>query len=53
MHQYVEHVAHATAFLARGGIGHWRGNQKVRGAMRRLLGSDLARELLNDDSLDR
>ena len=53
MHQYVEHVAHATAFLARGGIGHWRGNQKVRGAMRRLLESDLARDLLNDDSLDR
>ena len=53
MHQYVEHVAHATAFLARGGIDHWRGNQKVRGAMRRLLGSDLAQELLNDDSLDR
>lgn len=53
MHQYIEHVAHATALLARGGIGHWRGNQKVRGALGRVMGSDLARELLSDDSLDR
>ncbi|HUU11883.1 MAG TPA: glycosyltransferase family 2 protein [Phycisphaerae bacterium] len=53
MHEYVEHVAHATALLGRGGVGHWRGNQKVRGALRRIMGSDLARELLSDDSLDR
>lgn len=53
MRQDVEHVSHATAFLARGGIGHWRGNQKVRRAMRRLFGSSLSQELLNDDSLDR
>ena len=53
MHECVEHVAHATAFLARGGVRHWRGNQKVRQALRRIMGSDLARELLNDDSLDR
>jgi hypothetical protein len=53
MHQYVEHVAHATALLGRGGIGHWRGNQKARRALARVFGSDLARELLSDDSLDR
>ncbi len=53
MHQYVEHVAHATAFLGRGGLGHWRGNAKVRRALRRVMGSDLARQLLADDSLDR
>lgn len=52
MHQYVEHVSHATALLARGGIGHWRGNAKVRNALRRVMGSDLARQLLSDDSLD-
>jgi len=53
MHQYVEHVAHATALLGRGGIGHWRGNQKVGRRLRRLTGSDLARQLLRDDALDR
>ena len=53
MHRYVEHVAHATALLARGGLGHWRGNQKVRAALRQIMGSALARELLQDDSLDR
>lgn len=52
MHEYVEHVAHATALLSRGGIGHWRGNHKVRRALRRVMGSDLARELLSDESLD-
>jgi len=52
MHRYVEHIAHATALLARGGIGHWRGNQKARRAIRRVMRSDLARELLSDDSLD-
>jgi glycosyltransferase involved in cell wall biosynthesis len=49
----VEHVSHATALLARGGLNHWRGNWKVRRAIRRLMGTDLARELLRDDSLDR
>jgi hypothetical protein len=53
MHAYVEHVAHATALLGRGGLGHWRGNAKVRGALRRVMGTDLARQLLSDDSLDR
>jgi len=53
MHAYVDHIAHATAYLGRGGIGHWRGNAKARRALRRVMGSDLARELLNDDSLDR
>jgi len=53
MHRYVEHVAHATALLGRGGIGHWRGNQKVGRRLRRLMGSDLARQLLSDDALDR
>jgi len=53
MQLYVEHVAHATALLARGGLGHWRGNQKVRRALGRVMGSELARELLSDDSLDR
>jgi hypothetical protein len=53
MHQYVEHVAHATALLSRGGIRHWRGNQKVGRALARTMSSDLARELLNDGSLDR
>jgi hypothetical protein len=52
MHACVEHVAHGTALLGRGGIGHWRGNQKVRRALRRVMGSELARELLSDDSLD-
>ena len=53
MHAYVEHVSHATALLGRGGIGHWRGNHKVRRALRRILGTDLAQELMSDDSLDR
>jgi len=53
MHACVEHVAHATALLGRGGLGHWRGNAKVRRAMRRIMGSDLARQLAADDSLDR
>jgi len=53
MRTYVEHVSHATALVARGGIGHWRGNQKVRGALARVMGSDLAQGLLSDDSLDR
>jgi hypothetical protein len=53
VHAYVDHVAHATALLGRGGIGHWRGNAKVRGALRRVMGTGLARELLSDDSLDR
>jgi len=53
MHQYVEHAAHATALLGRGGLGHWRGDQKVRRALRRIMGSDLARQLASDDSLDR
>jgi hypothetical protein len=52
MRQYVEHVSHATALLGRGGLGHWRGNQKVRRLMNRIMGSELARELLSDDSLD-
>jgi hypothetical protein len=53
MHRYVEHVAHATALLGRGGIGHWRGNQKVRRALKRITSSDLARQLLGDNNLDR
>ena len=53
MRSCVEHVAHATALVARGGLGHWRGNQKVRRALERVMGSELARELLSDDSLDR
>jgi len=53
MHRYVEHVAHATALLGRGGLRHWRGNQKVRRALARVTGSDLAADLLNDESLDR
>jgi len=53
MHAYVEHVSHATALLGRGGIGHWRGNRKVRRALRRIMDTDLAQELAGDDSLDR
>jgi len=53
MHVYVEHVAHATAYLGRGGVRHWRGNAKARAALRRVMESDLACELLSDDSLDR
>jgi len=53
MRGYVEHVAHATALLARGGLNHWRGNWKVRRALKRFMRTDLARELLRDDSLDR
>jgi len=53
MRAYVEHVAHATALVARGGLAHWRGNQKVRRALGRVMGSELARELLSDDSLDK
>ena len=53
MRKFLDHVAHATALLARGGLGHWRGNRKVRAALRRLMGSELARELLSDDALDR
>ena len=53
MRSYVEHVAHATALVARGGLGHWRGNQKVRRALGRVMDSELAKELLSDDSLDK
>ena len=53
MHAYVEHVSHATALLGRGGLRHWRGNQKVRRGLARVMGSDLAADLLSDDSLDR
>jgi hypothetical protein len=53
MHQYVEHVSHATALVGRGGLNHWRGNTKVRRALARVMGSGLAQELLGDDSLDR
>jgi len=53
MRVYVDHVSHATAMLARGGIGHWRGNQKVRRALGRIMETDWAQELLRDDSLDR
>jgi len=53
MHACVEHVAHATALLGRGGLGHWRGNAKVRRALNRIMGSELAQQLLADDSLDR
>jgi len=53
MRELVEHVAHATALLGRGGLGHWRGNWKVRRALKRVLGSDLARQLASDDALDR
>jgi hypothetical protein len=49
----VEHVAHATALLARGGLNHWRGNRKVGRAITRLMGTELAQDLLRDDSLDR
>jgi len=53
MQQFVEHVGHATALIGRGGLGHWRGNQKVGGRLRRVMASGLARELLGDESLDR
>jgi len=53
MRQYVEHVSHATALVARGGLRHWRGNYKVGRALARVMRSDLARELMTDDSLDR
>ena len=53
MHACVAHVSHATALLGRGGIGHWRGNRKVRRALRRIIDTDLAQELMGDDSLDR
>jgi len=53
MRRYVEHVGHATALLGRGGLRHWRGDTKVRRALRRIMGSDLARQLASDDSLDR
>ncbi|MCX5685524.1 MAG: hypothetical protein NT049_17850, partial [Planctomycetota bacterium] len=53
MRYYVEHVGHATALVARGGLRHWRGNQKVQRALGRVMGSELAKELLSDDSLDR
>ncbi len=53
MHAYVDHVAHATALLGRGGLDHWRGNQKVKRMLRRVMHSDLARDLMDDASLDR
>jgi hypothetical protein len=53
MRSYVEHVGHATALVARGGLRHWRGNLKVQRALARVMGSELAKELLSDDSLDR
>jgi glycosyltransferase involved in cell wall biosynthesis len=53
MSESVDHIAHATALLAKGGLHHWRGNHKVRRALARVMGSDLAKDLLSDDSLDR
>ena len=53
MNAYVEHVSHATALIGRGGVGHWRGNQKVRRVLKRIMDSDVARDLMRDDSLDR
>ena len=52
MAAYVDHVSHATALVARGGLGHWRGNHKVRRAIRRVMQTDLARHLLADPTLD-
>jgi|WetSurMetagenome_2_1015567.scaffolds.fasta_scaffold58947_2 glycosyltransferase involved in cell wall biosynthesis len=52
MRQFVEHVSHATSLLGRGGLRHWHGNRKVRRTLDRIMGSDLARELLRNDSLD-
>jgi hypothetical protein len=49
---YVDHVSHATALVARGGLGHWRGNHKVRRAIKRVMQTDLARRLLADPTLD-
>jgi len=53
MSEYLSHVAHATALVGRGGIGHWRGNLKARRALARVMGTELAQQLLSDDSLDR
>lgn len=53
MREHVEHIKHATSLLGRGGLRHRWTNRKVRRAMKRVMSSDLARELMEDDSLDR
>ncbi len=53
MRRYVHHIGHGTALLGRGGLRRWRDTVKVRRRVRRTLGGPLARELLDDETLDR
>jgi GT2 family glycosyltransferase len=55
MMQYMVHLAHATAGLrpAERGLTHWRTQKKSERRLRRLFGSDLARNLAADDTLDK
>jgi glycosyltransferase involved in cell wall biosynthesis len=52
MRLYVAHIGHATQLFARGGTRRALSDFRVRRSLRRVLNTDLARELLDDDSLD-
>lgn len=54
MMQYMIHLAHATAGLRpkERRLNHWRAQKKSERRIRNLFGSDMAKELLEDDSLD-
>jgi len=53
MAQYVEHISHATALLGGQRHRHWRTRSKIGRAVKRVMGSEPARQLLTDDTLDR
>ncbi len=54
MMQYMVHLAHATAGLRpeQRRLNHWRTQKKSERRLRRLFGSDLARSLAADSTLD-
>jgi glycosyltransferase involved in cell wall biosynthesis len=53
MRSYVAHIGHATQLFARGGTRRALSDFRVRRSLQRVLSTDLAQELLGDDSLDR
>jgi GT2 family glycosyltransferase len=55
MMKYMVHLAHATAGLRpkERRLGHWRAQVKAEYKLRRLFNSNLAKELIEDTTLDR
>jgi GT2 family glycosyltransferase len=55
MMKYMVHLAHATAGLRpkERRLGHWRAQVKAEYKLRRLFNSNLAKELMEDTTLDR